>query len=227
MESVSKSYAVIIPAYNAEASLEELVYRINRSVENPRIVVINDGSTDKTGDIAKSAGVEVLNHEKNKGKGAALQTGFDFVKKNTEIEFIFTIDADLQHRPEDIPEFIRVQQQANADIVIGCRKRTGTGMPVHRIASNALTSAFVSIRTRRKIEDSQCGFRMIRRKVLENIRLESAGYEAETEFLIKAAGQGHKIDFVPISTVYGNEKSHMTNWKTTVNFIKVLFRDYT
>jgi glycosyltransferase involved in cell wall biosynthesis len=226
MESAMGSFAVIIPAYNAESSLQELISRIRRSLESPRIIVINDGSTDRTGDIADSARVHSLNHENNRGKGAALQTGFDFVKNFTEIDFVFTVDADLQHRPEDIPDFIRAQQRTNADIVIGWRKRTGTGMPVHRIASNTLTSTFVSIKTRRRIKDSQCGFRMIRRNVLENIHLNSTGYEAETEFLIKAAKQCYKIEFVPIKTVYGNEKSHMTNWTTTVNFIKVLFRGY-
>jgi hypothetical protein len=116
--------------------------------------------------------------------------------------------------------------RTNADLVVGLRDRFRSGMPAHRVASNTLTSALVSIKTGRKIKDSQCGFRMIRRLVLQNTSLESTGFEAETEFLIKAAKRGYKIEFVPIQTVYGNEKSYMKNWKTTMNFIKVLLRNY-
>ena len=77
-----------------------------------------------------------------------------------------------------------------------------------------------------KIKDSQCGFRLIRRSVVESVRLETTGYEAETEFLIKAARRGFTIEFVPVQTVYGKEKSYMTHWATTMNFIKVIIRNY-
>ena len=187
---------------------------------------MDDGSTDKTSEVAKSSGVIVLQHEKNSGKGAALQTGFDYARNLVGIEFVMTMDADLQHQPEDFLKFFLVQQQTDADIVIGWRKRIGTQMPVHRLLSNTITSALVGLRTGVKIEDSQCGFRLIRRSVIERVRLESIGYEAETEFLIKAAKHGFAIQFVPINTVYGEEKSYMKHWATTVNFIKVLFRNY-
>jgi hypothetical protein len=133
----------------------------------------------------------------------------------------------LQHQPEDVPKFLCAQQQHDADIVIGWRERIGTRMPVHRIISNTLTSTMVGMKTGMKIRDSQCGFRLIRRSVIEKTLLESTGYEAETEFLIKAALQDFKIEFVPVRTIYGDEKSYMTHWTTTLNFIKVLFRDYT
>jgi glycosyltransferase involved in cell wall biosynthesis len=190
------------------------------------MVVVDDGSTDNTTEIARLVGVTVLQHDKNCGKGAALQTGFDFLKKQADVEFILTLDADLQHQPEDIQKFFKTQQQTNADIVIGWRERAGTKMPVHRILSNTITSALVSLKTGMKIKDSQCGFRLIRKKVLEDIQLESRGYEAETELLIKAARLNFKIEFVPVHTVYGSEKSYMTHWATTMKFIKVLLRKY-
>jgi glycosyltransferase involved in cell wall biosynthesis len=215
-----------MPAYNAGAFLEELVNRLHRSIGDIRIIVVDDGSIDNTAEIAHSVGTTVLRHDKNCGKGAALQTGFDFLKNQVDVEFILTMDADLQHRPEDVQKFFSTQQQTHADIVIGRRERAGTKMPVHRILSNTLTSVLVSLKTGMKIKDSQCGFRLIRRKVLENIRLESHGYEAETELLIKAARLEFKIEFVPVCTVYGSEKSYITHWATTINFIKVLLRKY-
>ena len=223
---MNKTIAVLIPAFNAEHSLAELVSRLHNAIGNVQIVVVDDGSIDRTNEIASSIGAVVLHHEKNRGKGAALQTGFDYLKEQTGIEFILTMDADLQHQPEDIPKFLLVQQKTNADIVIGWRERIGTRMPVHRRLSNTITSALVGMRTGVKIKDSQCGFRLIRQSVIESIRLESTGYEAETEFLIKAARRGFKIEFVPVQTIYGAEKSYMTHWATTVNFIKVIFRKY-
>ena len=170
--------------------------------------------------------IGLLCHETNRGKGAALQTGFNFLKTQTGIEFVLTIDADLQHQPEDAPKFLLIQQNTKADIVIGWRERIGTRMPLHRRLSNMITSALVGMRTGVKIKDSQCGFRLIRRSVIESVQLESTGYEAETEFLIKAAHLDFKTEFVPVQTIYGTEKSYMTHWATTVNFIKVIFRKY-
>jgi glycosyltransferase involved in cell wall biosynthesis len=226
MDSTVRSTSVLIPAYNAGTSLEELINRLRRSVGDIQIIVVDDGSGDKTAEIARLVGATVLRHDKNCGKGAALQTGFNFLKKRADVEFILTLDADLQHQPEDIQKFFSKQQQTDADIVIGWRERAGTKMPVHRMISNTLTSALVSKKTGMKIKDSQCGFRLIRKSVLENIQLESHGYEAETELLIKAARLAFTIAFVPIHTIYGSEKSYMTHWATTMNFIKVLLRKY-
>jgi glycosyltransferase involved in cell wall biosynthesis len=226
MGAVESLTSVLVPAYNAGTSLVELIARLHRSVGKIQVIIVDDGSTDNTAEVAHAVGAIVLRHEKNRGKGAALRTGFDFIKKQTNVEFIFTIDADLQHQPEDIQKFFSTQQQTDADIVIGWRKRTGTKMPVHRIISNTLTSALVGIKTGKKIKDSQCGFRLLRKRVLEHIQLESSGYEAETEFLIKAAQLEFKIEFVPVQTIYGKEKSYMTHWITTMNFIKVLMRKY-
>ena len=226
MGFITKTIAVLIPAFNAECSLTELVHRLRSTIGNVQIVIVDDGSTDRTNEVAASIGSVVLRHEMNRGKGAALQTGFDFFNKQTGIEFILTMDADLQHQPEDVSKFLLVQQKTIADIVIGWRERIGTRMPINRRLSNTITSALVGMRTGVKIKDSQCGFRLIRRSVIENIQLESTGYEAETEFLIKAAHRGFKIEFVPVQTIYGAEKSYMTHWVTTVNFIKVIFRKY-
>ena len=226
MGFIAETIAVCIPAFNAEHSLAELITRVRHAIGNVQIIVVDDGSTDRTNEIASSVGAVVLRHQMNFGKGTALQTGFDFFKKQTGVEFILTMDADLQHQPEDIPKFFFAQQKTNADIVIGWRERIGTRMPVHRRLSNAITSSLVGIRTGVKIKDSQCGFRLIHRNVIEHVQLESPGYEAETEFLIKAARRGFKIEFVPVQTIYGKEKSYMTHWATTVNFIKVLFRNY-
>ena len=216
---------VMIPAYRAERTLPELTRRVRGVMPDAGILVVDDGSPDATAIAAGTNGATVLRHAVNKGKGAALQTGFDYIRFHTPADFVLTMDADLQHLPEDIPNFIGVQKEMDADIVVGWRQRKGTRMPFHRRMSNTITSALVGIRTGIRIKDSQCGFRLIRKIVLEKVFTVSSGYEAETEFLIKAAKRGFRFAWAPVQTVYGEEKSYMTHWKTTVKFIEVLFKE--
>lgn len=218
--------AVIIPAFNAEKTLGTLLDRVTTMVPSSSVIVVNDGSTDGTAAIASRFKTVVLNHKTNRGKGAALVSGFKAVRSDPKVGFAITMDADLQHRPEDIHALIQGKKDHDADIVVGVRKRIGSGMPFHRMLSNSITSTLVSIRTGRIIRDSQCGFRLIARKALCEIELESDGFEAETEFLIKAARKGFKIAFVPVQTIYDGQGSHMRHWETTRNFVKVLFRNY-
>ena len=218
-------FAVVIPAYNAAETLPELFDLLLNLVEPRQVILVDDGSVDATAEVASRARVNVSKHHHNLGKGKALQTGFnEFLR--SDYEFVVTMDADLQHRPSDLPSFMNTQTESGADIVVGKRPRLGSSMPLHRMLSNTLTSSLVSMRTGKRMVDSQCGYRLIRREVLKQITLENNGYEAETEFIIKAARKGFRIEFVPIQTVYGNEKSFMTNWKTTTQFVKVLLKEY-
>jgi glycosyltransferase involved in cell wall biosynthesis len=217
---------VVIPAFNAAATLPELIRRIEPSVPRAQILVVDDGSKDATSAIAAAEGVRVLKHHRNFGKGRALRTGFEYVVRSTNDEFVVTMDADLQHRPEELPSFFMMQQFHSYDLLVGYRPRWGTTMPLPRKLSNAITSFLVSARTGVPIRDSQCGYRLISRQVLESVGTTADGYEAETEFLIKAAQQGFRIGFVPISTVYGNERSYMTNARTTLRFLQTLLREY-
>jgi len=226
MSAPFKSTIILIPAYNAESTLGSLIKRIHTVNDQLRILVIDDGSSDTTLEIARNSGVSVLQHQENRGKGAALQTGFNHILPMNDVEYVVTMDSDLQHVPEEIPKLLSAQETTQADIVVGQRQRMGTHMPFARILSNTITSAMVGMRTGRKMLDSQCGFRLIRKSVLEEIVLLHSGYEAETEFLIKAARKGFNLAFAPIQTVYGNERSYIAHWATTKNFVKVLFQDY-
>ncbi len=217
--------AVLIPAYNAAGSLPQLLERTRRFVASDAIMVVNDGSTDGTKVAAERFGIHLLSHETNQGKGAALQTGFEYVLGN-RFDAVITMDADLQHKPEDIPRFLELYSLRRYDVIIGNRMHHPKGMPIHRLFSNRMTTFLVNARTGANISDSQSGFRLITAKVLERVRLSAKGFEAETEFLIKAASCGCTFGSLPIDTVYGGERSHMTPLQTTVNFVKVLFKEY-
>ncbi|MCX6135622.1 MAG: glycosyltransferase family 2 protein [Ignavibacteriales bacterium] len=218
--------AVIIPAFNAEKSMSSLLSGIRKYVGSDAIVVVDDGSSDGTAAAGRDNGVVVISHAVNRGKGAALRTGIEHILASPRYDSVITMDADLQHDPEDIPKFLAAWQARDGDLILGSRGRFGSGMPAHRVLSNTITSALVSARTGVRIRDSQTGFRLISRQVLVAVKVDSDGYEAETEILIKAARKGFRISSVPIETIYAGAPSHMTHWKTTKNFLHVLLREY-
>jgi glycosyltransferase involved in cell wall biosynthesis len=217
--------ALLIPAFNASQSLGLLLQQVKSFFPEKNIIVVNDGSTDETMSLCQGENVVLLNHRQNKGKGAALQTGFDYVVQNP-FEAVITMDADLQHSADAIPEFFSVYGLRQFDVVIGSRLHNKGMMPFHRVLSNTITTFMVSVRTGVKIADSQSGYRLIDRKVLEKVRLDSNGFEAETEFIIKAAALGFRFGSIPIATIYAGEKSYMTNFATTKNFIRILFKQW-
>ncbi|MBI4418577.1 MAG: glycosyltransferase family 2 protein [Ignavibacteriales bacterium] len=217
---------VIIPAFNAERTLSPLLKSLSTGSGVCEVIVVDDGSRDGTADVAAAQGARVVRHGQNRGKGAALATGITEALKDRTMGWVVTMDADLQHDPGDLPRFFEAQLKGNAEIFVGWRRRMNTGMPLARMLSNTITSFLVSARTGCEMADSQCGYRLIAREVLERVSIESEGYEAETELLIKAARLGFRIAWVPIRTVYREEPSSMTHWTTTKRFVQTLMREY-
>ncbi|MCX6137248.1 MAG: glycosyltransferase family 2 protein [Ignavibacteriales bacterium] len=218
-------FRIIIPAYNAEQTLGRLLQKVQGLCVLSRVIVVDDGSADATSSIAAAAGADVCSHGINRGKGAALRTGIERALRR-ECDAVITMDADLQHDPVCIPSFMDAFDTGRYDVIVGNRLNDLRGMPAHRIISNLMTTGLVGLRTGANIADSQCGFRCIGRRVLEQVTTHSPGFEAETEFIIRAAMAGFRFGSVPIPTVYAGEKSSMTHWDTTVNFVRVLLKEY-
>lgn len=214
---------VIIPAYDPGSRFRELLERLAAVVPPERVLVVDDGSGEDLRGAAENAGTGYLRHDRNRGKGAALRSGFAYWLERGA-DAVVTMDADLQHAPEDVPRFVAEAQRAGCDIVIGDRLHDVTGMPLHRRLSNTLTTLLVGLRTGVRVPDSQSGFRLIRSRVLRTVRTETDGFEMETEFLIAALSQRCTVGSVPIATVYAGERSHMTHLRTTVDFISVLLK---
>lgn len=208
----------VIPFYNEENTIGKTIELVSNFTD--LIIAVNDGSTDKSEfNIPHEKNVIVLNHNKNGGKGKALRTGFEeSIKRNSK--YTITIDADLQHDPEFIPNFIETIN--NFDIVIGNRLHDVTNMPLQRRASNFLTSFFLSKKLNVKITDSQSGYRIFKTEILKDILPEHSGFEAESEMIVKAARKNYKIGFVNIPVIYGNDSSKMKVWQAIKGFIKVL-----
>ncbi len=214
----------VIPAYNAEKTIGTLIEGIKKFIPKEDIVVVDDGSLDETSKIAFGFGVSVIKLQKNYGKGKALKTGFEFAKlKNYDA--VLTLDADLQHNPNEIPKFIDKFNEG-FDIVIGNRMKNLKPMPIERIFSNKTTSFLISLRTRKKVLDSQCGFRLISMDVIRSVSAKSDGFSFESEFLIKALLAGFKVGFVDIETIYNSRASHIKHLRDTLNFISIYFQSF-
>jgi glycosyltransferase involved in cell wall biosynthesis len=213
----------VIPAYNAARSLGKVLEQISEVSPHLTSLVVDDGSTDKTAAVAEIGKAVVVRHDRNKGKGEALRTGFaEFL--NLDYRAVVTLDADGQHSPLEIPKLIEAWLNKRADIVIGTRERQVGRMPLLRICTNTLSSWLVSLSAGQYIPDSQSGYRLIARSVIENIETESAGYGAESEILIKAAIAGYSIESAPISTLYGDETSYIHPLKQPFLFLGLIFR---
>jgi glycosyltransferase involved in cell wall biosynthesis len=218
--------AIIIPAYNASRSLRGVIEGIKGYGLD--ILVIDDGSTDTTADIARDAGVQALRHRFNRGKGVALRTGFR-VLLHQGYEAIITIDADGQHDPSFIPHFIKAYEDGRGDIIIGSRAEGFGAMNWLRRFWNQLGVKAVSKLTGTSLTDTQSGYRLIRAGVLRGLPLCAAGYEGELELLIKACKRGYSVADIPIATRYadGRPSSHFRpvrdTWLVCRTFLQEFF----
>ena len=211
--------AAVIPFFNESRTINQIVNNTLQYVDC--VIAVDDGSKDDSSSkISKNKNITLLKFKVNRGKGFSLREGLS-EGVNKGYTQLITIDADLQHNPDEIP--LLINELINFDIVIGNRLNNLVNMPLHRRISNKLTSFLLSLKTGKKIIDSQCGFRAYRAEVIKNIKTVKNGFEAESEILIKACRKGYKIGFTDISTIYGNEESKISPVKTTFNFVKVLF----
>lgn len=206
---------MIVPALNAAAMIEPVIR--GSLALSPAVVVIDDGSSDTTGAVAAAAGAQVLRHEVNRGKGAALRTGFRWALDNG-FDGLVTLDADGQHLPADIPKFLRARAETGADLIIGGRARHFEGMLPRRRLANRFSAWTISIAAGTPITDSQSGFRFYSARLLRAIRLRATGFDMESEVIVRAGRGGFPIVTIPIDLgfVNGVATSHYRPVKDTL-----------
>jgi len=199
MNQVADRIIVLIPAFNEQRAITPVVEQAAALLP---VVVVDDGSTDDTGQRAAAAGAHILRHPTNHGKGAALRTGFHWALEQ-QARAVITLDADGQHNPAHIPEFVEAHLQTGAHLVIG--RRDFRRMPFPRTFTNPFGSWLLSLAVGEPIYDNQSGYRLHHRRLLKAIDQATVGFEFEVEVIGTALRNDLIVAWVEIDTIYGTE----------------------
>ena len=198
--------AVMIPAYNEELTIGSVVIEARKHAHH--VLVVNDGSRDRTSEIARAAGAEVIDHLTNMGKAAALNTGFNELKKR-DFDIVVMMDGDGQHDVEDIDALIAPIIEQNADLVIGSRLlKDGNSIPLYRQVGQRVLNHVTNMSSSTKVTDTQSGFRALSRNALDHMDFHSNGYAVEQNMIIHFSERNLKIHEVPISVRYDVPNGH-------------------
>ena len=210
-----KNVWAIIPAYNVEISVGEVIEKTKKYI--PRVIVVNDGSTDGTENVARSRATEVVSLPSNRGKGFALREGFGRALSNG-CRAILTLDADGQHDPADIPNFLAAHERDAQAILIGTRMAQADRFPAQRYYSNRTAAYFISKALGQYLEDTQCGFRLYPAETLRSIPLTTSHFQTETEVLLRAVGRGIRLGSVPVKNIYHwNGNAPRSNFRPVID----------
>lgn len=200
-----KKISVIIPAYNEEKTIAEVVKKALK--HSNEVIVVDDHSTDDTLKKAKEAGARVLRNDKNLGKARSLGRGV----KEAKGEILVLMDGDGQHDADEIPKLIQPILKNKADLVLGSRflLKDEKKIPFFRYLSNRINAYITSKLAGIRITDSECGFRAIKKELAEKITYDKRSFNLEPHMIIQAAFHGAKITEVPVKKIYNTQKSHV------------------
>lgn len=207
----------VIPAYEAAHLVGPVV---EEALSHLPVLVVDDGSEDETSAVAKSAGAAVIRQEPNQGKGAALKRGFRHAL-GEGYRAVVTLDADGQHDPAEIPEFLGAWRRTAADLVIGTRDFSE--MPPVRRLANTIGRWSLSRAVGREIPDNQSGYRLLSERLVVTM-LDSAesGFEFEVEMVLECLRRGWPMEWLPIRTIYQGAGSHISPLEHIVRFFRMV-----
>jgi glycosyltransferase involved in cell wall biosynthesis len=209
-ETASFQPVALIPAYQAESTVGTVVRGAKPFVE--KVLVVDDGSSDGTGRVAREAGADVLRLAENGGKGTALRAGLKQIFESGASHVAF-LDADGQHDPADLSGLLAAAR-AGESFVIGSRMADPDSIPAYRYRTNEIGSRILTRMTGLDIEDAQSGYRVVSTELLRRLRLNARGYSIETEMLLKAAPHLRRFTHVPVRAIYGGP-SHYRPFRDT------------
>lgn len=211
--------SIVLPAKNESAAIGQTLAQIQQLQLAHEIIVVNDGSTDQTKQVAESAGAKVVSHPYSKGNGAAIKTG----ARTATGDIIVFMDADGQHDPQDIPRLIE-KIERGYDLVVGARQK-GSQASVGRGIANTLYNNLATYMTEKKVEDLTSGFRAVRAdKFREFLYLLPNGFSYPTTSTMAFFRAGYSVAYVPIHAAKRIGKSHIQPLKDGVRFFIIIFK---
>ena len=211
--------SIVLPAKNESAAIGQTVEKIKHLLIHYEIIVVNDGSTDSTEEVAEQAGAKVVSHPYSKGNGAAIKTG----ARTATGDIIVFMDADGQHEPQDIPRLI-AKIEEGYDLVVGARQK-GSQASVGRGVANSLYNNIASYMTEHKVEDLTSGFRAVRaEKFREFLYLLPNGFSYPTTSTMAFFRAGYSVAYVPIHAAKRIGKSHIQPIKDGIRFFLIIFK---
>lgn len=203
-----ETFCVLICAFN-EAEHIEAVVRSALEQHPRRVVVVDDGSSDGTAELADKAGAYVLRNPENLGKGASLKRGFELVREQ-HCDAVIVVDGDGQHDPREIARFVDAYERTRIPILIGNRMSDTTGMPFIRRWTNRVMAKILNRLVKIYVADPPCGYRFYRTDVLPFIMSHETRFAFEFDVLVRAALRHIRIDSVRVSTIYNRGgRSHV------------------
>ena len=201
-----------IPAFNEEDVIGDLIKKSLKFVDH--VVVCDDGSSDKTSEIAENAGAYVIRHSENKGKGYALQSLFKYARhQNSKI--IVTMDGDGQFKPDEIPKLCEPILNNGQDLVVGYRFDNNDEMPTYREIGNKMLDRISNLASKLPLRDTQSGFRAYSKNAIQLITFFNEGFGADSEILINAYEKGLKITEEKVTVIYNT--GHKTSTKNPIS----------
>jgi glycosyltransferase involved in cell wall biosynthesis len=219
-----QNITVILPAFNEEVSIGSVVLLTRYYADS--VIVVDDGSSDRTAEIARKAGAEVIVHEVNKGKGAALKTGFA-AADNLGADIIVTMDSDGQHNPAEIPKLVDPIIKGEADMVNGSRYLNGLdkNTPAYRRVGQTILDRVTNLNSGLEITDSQSGFRAFAASTKDIFRFTAQGMAIESEMLADAGKSGLRIAEVEIGVRYDVDCSTVNPIKHGFGVLLMILKD--
>ena len=207
----------LIPAYNEAQRIGEVVAGARQYLP---VLVVDDGSMDDTAAVASQSGARVLSQRPNQGKGAALTACFRRAIAEG-CAAVLTLDADGQHDPAEIPQFLQAYRERGVDLIIG--GRDFSQIPPVRRAANTLGRWSFSWAVGRPVRDNQSGYRLISRRLMEAmLASQEQGFQFEVEMIVVCVQKGYALDWVPIRTIYAGESSHIRPLQHVVEFTRMV-----
>ncbi|MBM3303106.1 MAG: glycosyltransferase, partial [Deltaproteobacteria bacterium] len=206
---MSGKVVAVVPAYNEGLAIGSVVLETKKHVEE--VIVVDDGSTDRTAEVARLAGATVLRLDQNSGKARALMKGFEYARQN-EFAAAVMLDGDGQHDPDELPSLVYPILNGEADFVIGSRYlQASHATPGYRRTGQRLLDVVTNMSTDQKVTDSQSGFRALSGRAMDNLDFESKGFNIESDMIVHFSQKGLKMKEVPIGVHYDVPKKHTRN----------------